>query len=92
MKKNQSNEIPKKKNWSKSDFSKYFKESRELSDYSCAKSGIDFLGYIVRPHRLLIRKRTVSMFKDKLAFFNHILSPEKNSLSVKTDYEIIKYV
>lgn len=40
MKKNHCKEIPKKKKWSKSDFSNYFKESRELSDYSCAKSGI----------------------------------------------------
>jgi len=30
----------KKKTWTKKDFANYYKESKELSDYSCSKSGI----------------------------------------------------
>ena len=38
-------------------------------------NGINFLGYIIRPHYSLIRKRTIKNFKQKLYFFNHLLSP-----------------
>lgn len=30
----------KKTVWTKKDYAEYFKESRELSDYSCSKNGI----------------------------------------------------
>jgi hypothetical protein len=32
--------IPEKKKWTKSDFARYYKESKALSDYSCSRSGI----------------------------------------------------
>jgi hypothetical protein len=35
--------------------------------------GCDFLGFIVRPHFLLIRPRTLKAFKRRLAFFNWLL-------------------
>jgi len=35
--------------------------------------GIDFLGYVVRPHYLLARKRVVQAFKQKLRWFNNEL-------------------
>jgi len=38
--------------------------------------GINFLGYIIRPHYLLIRKRTVNNFKQRLEFFNWLLDKE----------------
>jgi hypothetical protein len=36
--------------------------------------GIDFLGYIVRKDYLLVRKRVVKAFKQKLYFYNHIFN------------------
>lgn len=30
----------KKKVWTKKDYAEYFKESRELSDYTCSKNGV----------------------------------------------------
>lgn len=30
----------KKKVWTKKDYAEYFKESRELSDYTCGKQGV----------------------------------------------------
>ena len=35
--------------------------------------GCDFLGFIVRPHFLLIRPRTLKAFKRRLSFFNWLL-------------------
>lgn len=50
--------------------------------------GIDYLGYIIRPHYILIRKRTISALKDKLRFFNWLLDPELyDSNRVKKHFE-----
>jgi RNA-directed DNA polymerase len=40
--------------------------------------GCDFLGYVVRPHYILMRKRTVRAFKRRLTFFNHLLDPVRH--------------
>lgn len=37
--------------------------------------GIDFLGYIIKPEYLLIRRRVIKSFKRRLYFFNHLLNP-----------------
>lgn len=29
-----------KKKWTKADYAEYYKESRELSDYTCSKNGV----------------------------------------------------
>lgn len=50
--------------------------------------GIDSLGYIIRPHYLLVRKRTINTLKNKLRFFNWLINPnlyKKNT--VKKDYD-----
>ncbi len=38
--------------------------------------GCDFIGYIVRPHCLTVRPRTVKALLRRLAFFNHLLNPK----------------
>ena len=38
--------------------------------------GCDFLGYVVRPHVKLLRRRSVRAFKQRLYFFNHLLDPQ----------------
>lgn len=38
--------------------------------------GVNFLGYIVRPHYLLVRKRNIHAIKDKLRFFNWLINPQ----------------
>lgn len=53
--------------------------------------GVDFLGYIIRPHYLLVRKRTVNALKDKLRFFNWLLFPELYDKSkIKKHFETNK--
>ena len=53
--------------------------------------GLDFLGYIIRLHYLLVRKRTINMLKTKLRFFNYILNPENyNSKEVRKYFETMK--
>ncbi len=38
--------------------------------------GCDFLGYVVRPHYVMVRKRCIKALKKRLYFFNHLLDPE----------------
>ncbi|MDD4972518.1 MAG: reverse transcriptase/maturase family protein [Paludibacter sp.] len=52
--------------------------------------GLNFLGYIVRPWSLLVRRRTVSNFKNKLAFFNLLLGEDMNKKKIQTSYETLK--
>lgn len=50
--------------------------------------GIDYLGYIVRPHYILVRKRTISNLKEKLRFFNWLVNPKiYDSKKVKKIFE-----
>ncbi len=43
----------------------------------CAQ-GIDFLGCIVHPHHRLIRQRTVRALRRRIAWFCHLLAPERH--------------
>jgi hypothetical protein len=40
-----------------------------------ADSGCDYLGYVVRPHGIAVRRRTIKSFKRRLYVFNHLLNP-----------------
>lgn len=42
-----------KKKWTKKDFAKYYKESRELSDYTCPSSGIVKSRYFKKKNKQL---------------------------------------
>ncbi len=48
-------------------------------------NGIDFLGYIVRPHYFLVRRRVVNRLKGKMVQFQKRLSKHKS------DYDFISY-
>lgn len=53
--------------------------------------GIDFLGYIIKPHYVLVRKRVVNTLKRKLYSVNsanalHNLSPPENILAMINSY------
>ncbi|MCX6107895.1 MAG: RNA-directed DNA polymerase [Proteobacteria bacterium] len=37
--------------------------------------GCDYLGYIVRPHSIQVRRRAVKALRRRLYFFNHLLDP-----------------
>ncbi len=37
--------------------------------------GCDFVGYVVRPHHIQVRRRTIRAMKRRLYFFNHLLDP-----------------
>jgi len=49
----------------------------EKTIFQPCSTGIDFLGYIVKKDYLLVRKRVVKAFKQKLHFYNHLFCPEK---------------
>jgi RNA-directed DNA polymerase len=58
--------------------------------YGSVYSGIDFVGYIVRPNYILSRKRVVSNLKTKLFYFNQ---KRKNFLNVRPpEKREIKYI
>ncbi len=45
-------------------------------------NGINFLGYIVRPNYLLVRRRVVNQLKEKLVNYQRLLCQKQNNKSV----------
>lgn len=50
-------------------------KNKTLVDYT--NNWVDFLGFIVKKDVLLVRKRTIKIFKRKLYFFNHLIDPTR---------------
>lgn len=53
--------------------------------------GIDFLGYIVFKNYLLVRKRVVKEFKNKLKFFNYLLTNKNKPQKIVVTNFVKKY-
>lgn len=53
---------------------------KELAEPKQVNTGADFLGYIVRPHYRLIRRRVVGNLRAKLETFSSLLIPEPGRL------------
>jgi hypothetical protein len=90
-------EIPQQLNNWKNKINQFLQNTLKLQLHSqkillnTTSKGIDFLGYVVFKHYILVRKRVVKEFKNKLQFFNYLFTRQNKPQKIVVNNFVKKY-